>query len=157
MKRLAVWSSSVGAAILVLAVGILVWMTLGTDVNSAERNVVFPAIWTASVPDEGEMWQGASIRLDEGGSATLTNVPEGSVRRRDGARCLDQTGDVYSGEARWQTGASASEIIIKHPRGDFILVANQGKFGSVDWLDVSTPFCNGAGPAAFGLRTDLKR
>ncbi|MEJ6553407.1 hypothetical protein PQI51_00030 [Microbacterium esteraromaticum] len=117
-----------------------------------EETIGLPATWTATVPSHGELWENAEINLNEGGKASLTAVPAGEIAKRDGRPCLKQSGKLYSGEAEWAMADESSVILIKYPGGGFPLVADGGKFGSVDWFDAVTPFCDSSVTATYGRR-----
>jgi hypothetical protein len=117
-----------------------------------EETFGLPATWTATMPSHGELWENAEINLNAGGKASLTAVPAGEIAKRDGRTCLKQSGKLYSGEAEWTTGNEPSVILVKYPGGGFPLVAAGGKFGSVDWLDAATPFCDSGSSATYGRR-----
>ncbi|MBM7466108.1 hypothetical protein [Microbacterium esteraromaticum] len=117
-----------------------------------EETLGLPATWTATMPSHGELWENAEINLNPGGKASLTAVPVGEIAKRDGRTCLRQSSKLYSGEAEWVMGDESSVILVKYPEGGFPLVADAGKFGSVDWLDAATPFCDGSSTATYGRR-----
>lgn len=136
---------------IIVAVGLVAYFVLPLR-STGEDNIGLPAVWTATVPSDGELWENAEINLDEGGTASLTAVPAGEISERDGRICLEHSGELYSGEADWAMGNAPSVILVKYPGGGFPLVADGGKFGSYDWLDASTPFCDSGATATYGRR-----
>jgi hypothetical protein len=136
---------------ILIAVGLITYFVLAPR-STGEDRVDLPAVWTATVPSDGELWENAEINLNEGGTASLSAVPAGEIMVRDGRTCLKQSGELYSGEAEWAMGDAPSVILVKYPEGGFPLVADGGKFGSYDWLDASTPFCDGGATATYGRR-----
>lgn len=148
------WYWLAGVLLLAMTVGLLVVVVTGSERSRGiEGRVIFPAVWTPTNPDDDVPWRGAELRLEEDGSAQLTQVPGGEVQGSGGSACVLRSRALLTGPADWDVD-SKGLLRIHHQDGSLILRPDQGKFGSVDWIDVSVPLC-GESAATFGLRSAL--
>lgn len=157
MRRLRTLIGVVVLALL-LALAAVVAIMFATPPNPAaelDEQIEFPAMWTPTVPDDGVPWQGAEIHLEVGGAAQLINAPGGEIQQTDGTLCIARSEDLFTGAAEWDVRADGY-IELTYEGGSLVLVSDSGKFGSLDWMDVSTPFCGNEPDATFGLRSALK-
>lgn len=138
------------------AAGAVLFVVAAQPSRSTEfqQQVVFPALWTPSYPEDDVPWRGAEVNLEANGAAHLVNAPGGEIERSEGSPCVVRSRDLFTGSARWTIGAKGT-IEVSYGGGELILVPDSGKFGSVDWIDVSVPFCGTESAATFGLRSAL--
>ncbi|WP_162239418.1 hypothetical protein [Microbacterium sp. Leaf179] len=103
-----------------------------------------PAAWDGDRIDidASETEPRMSLMISPGGSAKLTNVPEGQWVRTDSGICWDDTGEVYSGAATWDW-FSETGIEVKFEDSVVIFWAWPGKFGSYDWSEFKMVNCRG--------------
>jgi hypothetical protein len=115
--------------------------------------VTFPAQYTPSVPGNGLPGEDPTILLTAEGSGTAVNMPTGELRTGIDGACVESGGNLYTGDFTWHV-ESGGVIRIESSKGQALLLADPGKFGTWSWLDVIIPLC-GEEPTHFGLRSPL--
>lgn len=144
------------AAALTLAVVVALMFAVRPDpARELEEQVIFPAVWTPTDPDDDMSWRDAEVSLEADGAAQLGNVPGGRIQQSEGILCLVRSEGLFTGPAQW-TARAGGYVELSYEGGSLVLVPHSGKFGSADWIDASIPFCGDEPAATFGLRSDPK-
>lgn len=120
-----------------------------------EQQVVFPAVWTATDPADDVPWRDAEVSMEADGTAHLTNAPGGQIQQTGTTFCVVRSKSLFTGPAKW-TARAEGYVEFSYEGGSLLFVPDSGRFGSLDWIDTSVPFCGIEAAAAFGLRSDLK-
>jgi len=114
-----------------------------------ENQVKLPGTWTAvsesyygDLPSDGKL---PSVTLHADGSADVTNLPMGTLGKRDTYICFKPSSETYTGRATW-SAKKTGLMEIKH-RLTTVIWANIGVVGDSDWRGLRIAAC-GTGPMA---------
>lgn len=116
-----------------------------SPVDEVAQQINLPAVWTITPeyyegPDEGIADAQSGFELQEDGTAELKNMPVGTSRVVDSYKCFDPSDSTYSGEASWK--ATSNGLLELSSGGETVMWADQGHFGSFDWVPLSLADCN---------------
>ena len=127
-----------------------------------EKQVKLPGIWTAiresytdTPPADGKL---PLISLRADGTAQVADLPMGTLGKRDSYMCFTPFEDPYTGPATWEA-QDGGLLRVKHGKMTTVFWADNGKFGSLDWVSIylaecgHDPMIGFAGPP---YRTDLQ-
>lgn len=107
-----------------------------------DSQFTYPISWQpAREPDSGST--GSSIlRLNEDGTADITSVQLGEIRRTaDGRQCVEGNGDVSSGRGLWEVDGDGV-LRVNSDSGDAVFLPGRGRFTGPDWSELRQPFCD---------------
>lgn len=156
MRQRGILGAVILAATLVLAAAVVsMFAARPNPAAELEQQVLFPAVWTPTAPDDDVVWRDAEVTLEAGGAAQLTKAPGGQIQQIGGTLCVARTGELFTGTAEWTVRAEGY-VDLSYEGGSLAFVPDTGKLGSLDWIDISVPFCGDEEAATFGLRSDLK-
>lgn len=119
-----------------------------------ESRLEFPVVYSPANSNEMRDFASSNLSLRQDGTAELNDFPVGEPRPGTSPSCMEVGGRSYSGEGEWKL-LSEAKLELQTPDGVALLYASNGKFGSVDWLDVSLYRCDGV-ELTFGLSSQLK-
>jgi len=93
---------------------------------------------------EGRDWNKTTLEFSSDGTVRIKNLPVETNSLTRSSSCLTPTGDVYSGDGRWESFKNG-KIEVKVGQNIVPLYASKASDGSPNWNLLSISWCSGKG------------